>query len=269
MRGAKRSSAHSSSVLRLLALELDRELARLQLVDQLDRCTHAAASSFARVLLRRLEAGQHAELARRSVASQNGRERSRRRRARRASRATRPSTRCVELLGRHAPEERAPDRRVRAEAAAHEDVVGLAALALLVARGRALEAEVADPVLRAGVRAAVEVQPQVGDLACRSAPRGARSSRPSRVFVSVTEKLQCGSPVQRDRAAAHAVRRRAGSRSRRAPRRPSSTLRLGHVRDDEVLLARDADVAADRSARSATAIIWSPEMSPRWTGTPT
>ncbi len=81
------------------------------------------------------------------------------------------------------------------EAAADEDVVGLAPHAALVARGRALEAEVADPVLRAGVRAAVEVQPQVGDLRRRSARSRLSISAPSRVFVSATEKLQCGSPV--------------------------------------------------------------------------
>ena len=51
-----------------------------------------------------------------------------------------------------------------AEAAAQEDVVGLPALPLVVAHGRALEAEVADPVLGAGVRAAVEVELQARDV---------------------------------------------------------------------------------------------------------
>ena len=50
-----------------------------------------------------------------------------------------------------------------AEAAAHEDVVRLHALAVGVARRRALEAEVGDPVLRAGVRAAVELQAERAD----------------------------------------------------------------------------------------------------------
>ena len=50
-----------------------------------------------------------------------------------------------------------------AEAAAHEDVVGLDALAVGVARRRALEAEIGDPVLRAGVRAAVELQAERAD----------------------------------------------------------------------------------------------------------
>src|SRR5581483_9290150 len=71
-----------------------------------------------------------------------------------------PDGRVVEPLGRDAPEERPPDRRVRPEAAADEDVVRLPPGAVVVARRRALEAEVADPVLRAGVRAAVQVQTQ-------------------------------------------------------------------------------------------------------------
>ena len=87
----------------------------------------------------------------------------------------------------HAAEERPADRGVRAEPAAHEDVVRLPPLAGLVAGGRALEAEVADPVLGAGVRAAVEVQPQAGDASpkrssrpLRAARRGASSSRSPR-----------------------------------------------------------------------------------------
>src|SRR5579862_2750546 len=66
----------------------------------------------------------------------------------------------VELVGRHTPEHRPPDRRRPVEAAAHEHVVGLQPLALRIPDGRALEAEVADPVLRARMGAAVEMQPQ-------------------------------------------------------------------------------------------------------------
>ena len=76
----------------------------------------------------------------------------------------RPVDGVGELLGRHAAEDRPPDGRVRAEAAAQADVVGLASHALLVAHRRALEADVADPVVAAGVRAAVEVQREPGDL---------------------------------------------------------------------------------------------------------
>src|SRR5581483_12207569 len=68
--------------------------------------------------------------------------------------------RLVELLGRNAAEDGPGDRRVGAEPAAQEDVVGLAPPALLVAHGRPLEADVADPVVGARVRAAVQVQPQ-------------------------------------------------------------------------------------------------------------
>ena len=62
-----------------------------------------------------------------------------------------------------AAEDRTSDGRVRAEAAAQQQVVGLAADARLVPHGRALEAEVADPVVAAGVGAAVEVQLQPGE----------------------------------------------------------------------------------------------------------
>ena len=49
MRGRKRSSAHSSTVLRLVALELDRQLAGLQLVEQphTSAISPAASSSYA------------------------------------------------------------------------------------------------------------------------------------------------------------------------------------------------------------------------------
>src|SRR5581483_9432714 len=75
-----------------------------------------------------------------------------------------PVDRFLEVLGGHAPEHRPRDRRPRAEAAAQEDVVRLPPLPRLVPDGRALEAEVADPVLGAGVRAAVEVEAQPRDL---------------------------------------------------------------------------------------------------------
>ena len=67
------------------------------------------------------------------------------------------------VLGRDPAEDRPRDRGVGAEAAAQEQVVGLAAHAFLVAHRRALEAEIADPVVPAGVRAAVEVQLQSGE----------------------------------------------------------------------------------------------------------
>src|SRR5205085_10669941 len=74
-----------------------------------------------------------------------------------------PLDRLVELFARHAPEDGPRDRRGGPEPAPQEDVVGLVAPALLVAQGRALEADVADPVLRAGMRAAVQMESQIGD----------------------------------------------------------------------------------------------------------
>ena len=99
-------------------------------------------------------------------------------------------------------------------------------------------------MLGAGVRAAVEVQAQVGDLRRRSARRGGRSARPRRVFVSATEKLQCGSPVQAIELP------RTGLMSSGKPIASSSACDLvdfvvRDAGDDEVLLARQADVAAE------------------------
>src|SRR6476659_8466310 len=68
--------------------------------------------------------------------------------------------RLVELLGRHASEHRPRDRGGPVEAAAQIDVVGLPSPSLLVAHGRALEADVTDAVLCARVRTAVQVQAQ-------------------------------------------------------------------------------------------------------------
>src|SRR3954454_6410802 len=66
----------------------------------------------------------------------------------------------VELLGGHALEHRAADRGRAVEAAAHVHVVRLAPATFFVADGRALEADLADPVMGARVRAAVEVHAQ-------------------------------------------------------------------------------------------------------------
>src|SRR4051794_12925763 len=76
--------------------------------------------------------------------------------------------RGVELVGGDAPEQRGADRRLGPEPPAHEDVVGLAPHPALVARGRALEAQVADPMLGAGVGAAVEMEPELGNLCPKS-----------------------------------------------------------------------------------------------------
>ena len=226
-------------LLRLLALELDRELARLQLVDQLDR-THAASfSSRVRAGSRPARTPSSSSLSRSQniaevLAGAAGGEPAR----------DQPLDGGVELLGRHAAEQRAADRRARAEAAAQEDVVGLPPLARARrapscpgSRGRRPSAG----RTRAGSR-------RGGAAARRSrSPKLASrclTSTSSRVFVSATEKLQCGSPVQ---AIAVARTRLTSSGKPISPRRGDGLVDLGHrdVRDDEVLLARQADVAAE------------------------
>ena len=150
----------------------------------------------------------------------------------------------VELVGRHAPEERPADRGAGAEPAADEDVVRLPAHTALVARGRSLEAEVGDPVLRARVRAAVELEPEVGDVGAEPLARGSRSAR--RAASSSRRRRSCSAARRCRRSSC-----RAGCSPRAAkPISASSAdgrveLRRGNVRDHEVLLARHAHVAAD------------------------
>src|SRR5262249_25823041 len=69
----------------------------------------------------------------------------------------------VELLARDSPEDGSGDGCAWPKPAPQENVVGLTPLALVVAGRGALKSDVADPVLPACVRAAVEVQPQIGD----------------------------------------------------------------------------------------------------------
>src|SRR5947208_282192 len=71
----------------------------------------------------------------------------------------------MDLAARYPLEHRTADGGVPAQAAAQKDVVPLDALTRRtpLAQGRALEADVADPVVGAGVRAAVQVEPQPGD----------------------------------------------------------------------------------------------------------
>ena len=158
--------------------------------------------------------------------------------------ATRSSHGLVELLGRHAPEDGPSDCRAAGRArraAGRRRPAG----ASRPRRGRRpLQAEVADPVLPAGVRAAVEVEPQPGDLVAEpplevldQARRGGSSSRRRR---SCSAARPCSRSSRR--AARFDVEREADLAESR--RRPSST--LGDARDDEVLLAREPDVAAER-----------------------
>ena len=108
-----------------------------------------------------------------------------------------PLDRRVELVGRHAPEERACRSRARAR--------GCRARRCRRPGGarRPRRATVVPWKPRSPTQCWAQAcgQPSrcsrsVGDLRRRSAPRGGRSARPRRVFVSATEKLQCGSPVQ-------------------------------------------------------------------------
>ena len=232
IRGANRSSAHSSSSCGSCALELDRELPRLQLVDQLH--THAASSS----RLGRAR-GRPGSQARRPTA---GREN-----AANCSSALRcsiqpPTSPATAASSSSLGTRRKSGRPIAASgpsAAAHEDVVGLPALALVVARRSCPGSRGRRPSAarrRAGSRR--------GAAAGRRRRRRSASSSPSisesrRVFVSVTEKLQCGSPVQAIERAADRVDVEREAELRRARRRRRSTRSLGHAGDDEVLLARD------------------------------
>ena len=140
-----------------------------------------------------------------------------------------------------------PIAATRAERAAQQDVVALVALALGVAHGRALEAEIADPVLAAGVGAAVEVQPELRDLVAEPAlevlDQGAEASL----------RLGDGEVAVRLAGAADRVRAQPVGVDREAdlaPARPRRALDVGDPGDDEVLLARQADVAALRWRRA-------------------
>ena len=135
---------------------------------------------------------------------------------------TRPIDGVVELLGRDALEHGPRDRGGPVEAAAQEDVVGLVALAFGVAHRRALEAEVADPVMRARVRAAVEVQPQAVDRRRRSAPRASARGRPS--ATSSRSPRSCSAARRCRRPRRRAARpHRAAARSRPAAVRRAAT----------------------------------------------
>src|SRR5581483_9434338 len=151
--------------------------------------------------------------------------------------------RGLELLARHAAEERAADRRRRAERAAHEHVVRRHAVAVPVLARRRLEAEVADPVLRARVRATVEVKPQLADL------------RPERRLEVLDERLQPRLRLADGEVAVRLTRARDGVgpdlvRVERQAHLGQARDRLvdavlGDTRDDEVLLPGQTHVASE------------------------
>ena len=150
----------------------------------------------------------------------------------------------VELPRRHAPEHRARDRRARPEGAAEVDVVRLAALPVLVARGRPLEADVADPVLRARVGASVEVQPQLRDVLAepvfepsdqRIEPRLGLGHR-----VVAVRLPGAGDPVAAKTAELE------GQVQPGERRHDGVDVGGGDVREQEVLLPRDPRLRAER-----------------------
>ena len=97
-------------------------------------------------------------------------------------------------------------------------------------------------MLAAGVGAAVEVQPELGDLV-PEAPLEVLDEACRRLFVSATAKLQCGSPVQ------PIAFERSRFASTGKPISPSAARRVcdvGDAGEDEVLLAGDAGVPALR-----------------------
>src|SRR5262245_29350759 len=149
----------------------------------------------------------------------------------------------VELLREDPAEQRPPDRGIATETATDEDVVGLPAAAVLVARRRPLEAEVGDPVLRTRVRAAVEVETEIGDLRSEALLQRLDQAAEPRLRLShreVAVRLAgAGDPGRPDviHVEWEADRGELGARG--------LDVGVGHVRDDEVLLARDTDVAAE------------------------
>src|SRR4051812_1142332 len=149
--------------------------------------------------------------------------------------------RLVERVARDAAEEGRPDRRAGTERAADEDVVGADAVAVDVLRGRRLEAEVADPVLRTGVRAAVEMKPQLGDRL----PEGRLE-----MLHEVAEPLlglADGEVAVRLAGAGDRVRPDLVRLQRQAElvERAERGGDVDDARDDEVLLARQPDVSAE------------------------
>src|SRR5919201_4873727 len=154
-----------------------------------------------------------------------------------------PRDRLVELLARDAAEDRPRDRRGGAQASAQEDVVGLPAPALVIARCRALKADVADPVLCARVRAAVEVEAELGDVI----PEAALD--PLDECAEPSLRLRDGEVAVRFAGAGERARANVVRVEREADRRQLGDNALGlavrDVSEHEVLLARDPHVCAD------------------------
>ena len=223
----------------LETLELDRQLPRLEIVQQLG-AAHAAASSL------RLRAGSRPTSRPSSssvVLSRNARRLSPVR-APVEPATDEPVHQLVELTRRHPPEHRPGDRRARPERAAQVHVVGLAALPRLVAHGRALEPDVPDPVLGARVRAAVEVQPERRNPLAESLLEAADQLVEPRLRLGhrvVAVRL----PGAGDPVAAQPVHLQRQVELAEGGDDPVD-LALRDVREQQVLLARDPRLGAER-----------------------
>ena len=116
-------------------------------------------------------------------------------------------------------------------------------------------------MLRAGVRAAVELEAKLRDLRAEALLERLDQRAEPRLRLGDGE-VAVRLAGARDRVAAQAFLLDRETDPLELEERLLE-LGLGDSREDEVLLARDADVAAE-----PLGIIWSPEMSPRCTGTP-
>src|SRR6185437_8181985 len=153
-----------------------------------------------------------------------------------------PLDRRLELIARDAAEERCADLRRRPERATHEDVVRADAVAVCVLPRRCLEAEVSDPVLCARVRAPVEVQAQLGDVVAERRLEMLEQLAQARLRLTDGE-VAVRLAGARDRVGPDLVRleREADVRERGQGR-----VDVDDSGDDEVLLAGEPDVAAER-----------------------
>src|SRR5439155_8273898 len=149
------------------------------------------------------------------------------------------------LFGRHTPKQRAADFGVFAESAPQIDLVGLELVVagFVATRGRALQADVAHPVVRARVQAAVDTELDSLDVATDA------------LLQAKDDLLQLGlglgdrEVAQRLTSAAHAGAANGVHVQRKTDVGDATDhlidAALRHVGDDEVLLPRQADVAVE------------------------
>ena len=188
-RAPNRSIAHSRTSSGSWPSNSTDELAGLELVQQLVRCSCCLlrGRAWARrgLASSRPSSPPSSSSVRRSL---EGTEALAVAAARRASRGSSRSTARSRRLARHAAEDRPADRRHPGRGRRAEDVVaGVRACGPRPRTVVALEAEVADPVLGAGVRAAVEVEAQARDVARRTSPRGGGRARAARLRLGDRE----------------------------------------------------------------------------------